>query len=50
MGRSDGQTNLAEAATLSMEFTTLGRITGGIRQAREVRSRCRRGKMVMGAG
>lgn len=29
MPRQDGQTNLAEAATLSMEFTTLGRITGG---------------------
>jgi hypothetical protein len=28
MGPSDGQTNLAEAATLSMEFTALGRLTG----------------------
>jgi hypothetical protein len=28
MGRSDGQTNLAEAGTLSMEFTSLGRVTG----------------------
>ncbi|KAI8462830.1 MAG: glycoside hydrolase [Monoraphidium minutum] len=28
MARSDGQTNLAEAGTLSMEFTTLGRATG----------------------
>lgn len=28
MGRTDGQTNLAEAGTLSMEFTTLGRLTG----------------------
>lgn len=31
MARSDGQTNLAEAGTLSMEFTTLGRITGAPR-------------------
>lgn len=29
MARQDGQTNLAEAGTLSMEFTTLGRLTGG---------------------
>lgn len=28
MGRSDGQTNVAEAGTLSMEFTSLGRATG----------------------
>lgn len=27
--RQDGETNLAEAGTLSMEFTTLGRATGG---------------------
>ncbi|GBF88105.1 endoplasmic reticulum mannosyl-oligosaccharide 1,2-alpha-mannosidase [Raphidocelis subcapitata] len=28
MGLADGQTNLAEAGTLSLEFTTLGRLTG----------------------
>jgi hypothetical protein len=28
IGVSDEQTNLAEAGTLSLEFTTLGRLTG----------------------
>lgn len=39
LGRSDGQTNLAEAATLSMEFTSLGRATGA-RFAFALAARC----------
>jgi hypothetical protein len=41
MARQDGQTNLAEAATASMEFTTLGRLTG----AQEVKMDCTQGPL-----